>query len=96
MVSEKTWWVYLLRCSDGSLYTGIARDVDRRAAVHNSGKGAKYTRARRPVTVVWREELEDKGAALRREAAIKRLTHPQKLALFTAAPVQEESWEVPV
>ena len=88
--------VYILECSDGTLYTGWTNDITKRVKVHNSGKGAKYTRARRPVTVVWREELEDKGAALRREAAIKRLTHPQKLALFTATPVQEESWEVPV
>lgn len=50
------WWVYILRCADESLYTGIARDVDRRAAVHNRGQGAKYTRSRLPVTVVWREQ----------------------------------------
>ena len=56
--------------------------MERRAAAHNSGRGAKYTRARRPVTVVWREEQADKSAALRREAAIKRMTHLQKLTLL--------------
>mgnify|MGYP001296944987 FL=1 len=76
------WWVYILRCADGSLYTGIARDVDRRAAVHNRGQGAKYTRSRLPVTVVWREAQPSKGAALRREAAIKRLRREEKLALI--------------
>lgn len=76
------WWVYILRCADESLYTGIARDVDRRAAVHNRGQGAKYTRSRLPVTVVWREAQPNKGAALRREAAIKRLRREEKLALI--------------
>ena len=76
------WWVYILRCADESIYTGIARDVDRRAAVHNRGQGAKYTRSRLPVTVVWREAQPNKGAALRREAAIKRLRREEKLALI--------------
>lgn len=51
-----SWWVYLLRCGDGTLYTGITDDLDRRLAAHNAGRGAKYTRSRRPVTLVWREE----------------------------------------
>ena len=75
-----SYWVYILRCGDDSLYTGIARDVDRRLAVHRSGKGAKYTRSRLPLTVVYREEQPDKPAALRRELAIKRLTRAEKLA----------------
>ena len=79
------WWVYILRCADESLYTGIARDVNRRAAVHNRGQGAKYTRSRLPVTVVWREAQPNKGAALRREAAIKRLRREEKLALIHGA-----------
>lgn len=62
-----SWWVYLLRCGDGTLYTGITDDLDRRLAAHNAGRGAKYTRSRRPVTLVWREEQPDKSAALRRE-----------------------------
>lgn len=77
-----SWWVYMLRCTDDSLYTGCTVDVDRRCAQHNSGKGAKYTRSRRPVEVVYREEVEDRSAALRREAAIKRLERREKLALI--------------
>lgn len=74
--------MYILRCADDTLYTGIATDVDRRAAVHNRGQGAKYTRSRRPVTVIYREPCADKSAALRREAAIKRLPRAQKLKLI--------------
>lgn len=74
--------MYILRCADNTLYTGIATDVDRRAAVHNRGQGAKYTRSRRPVTVIYRELCVNKSEALRREAAIKRLTRVQKLALI--------------
>ncbi len=76
------YWVYILRCADGSLYTGTAADVDKRAAVHNRGKGAKYTRSRLPVEVVYREGCPDKGAALRREYAIKQLRRQDKLALI--------------
>ena len=77
-----SWWVYLLRCGDGTLYTGITDDLDRRLAAHNAGRGAKYTRSRRPVTLVWREEQPDKSAALRREYAVKQLTRAKKLALI--------------
>lgn len=76
------YWVYILRCGDGTLYTGIAKDVDARVAQHNRGEGAKYTRSRRPVTVCYRERLENRSAALRREAAIKRLSRAEKLALL--------------
>lgn len=76
------WFVYMLRCGDGSLYTGCTDDTARRLAVHQSGKGAKYTRSRLPVALVYREEVPDKSAALRREIAIKRLTRQQKLALI--------------
>ena len=62
------WYVYMLRCGDGSLYTGYTDDVERRLAVHQSGKGGKYTRSHLPVELVYREELPDKSAALRREA----------------------------
>lgn len=72
----------MLRCGDGSLYTGITTDVERRVAVHNSGKGAKYTRSRLPVTVVYQEKLPDKSAALRRELEIKSLTRGEKLKLI--------------
>lgn len=76
-----SYYVYLLRCGDGSLYTGYTDDVERRLAVHQSGKGAKYTRSRLPVELAYYEALPDKSAALRREAAIKKLTREQKLAL---------------
>lgn len=77
-----SYWVYILRCGDGTLYTGSTDDVERRLAAHRSGKGAKYTRSRGPLTVVYQEELPDKSAALRRECAIKRLTRGEKLALI--------------
>ena len=73
------WYVYMLRCGDGSLYTGCTGNASRRLAAHQSGRGAKYTRSRLPVSLVYQEEVPDKPAALRREAAIKRLTRPQKL-----------------
>lgn len=81
----------MLRCGDGTLYTGTAKDVDRRAAVHNSGRGAKYTRSRLPVSVVWREEQPDKSAALRRELALKGLSRKEKLALIDSSSPCPES-----
>lgn len=77
-----TWFVYILRCGDGSLYTGCTNDLPRRLEAHRSGRGAKYTRSRPPVTLAYREAAADRSAALRREAAIKRLTRRQKLALI--------------
>jgi len=76
------WSVYMLRCADGSLYTGIAKDLSARLAVHNAGKGAKYTRARLPVHLVWREQAEDRSMATKREIAIKKLNRSGKLALI--------------
>lgn len=76
------WTVYILRCGDGSLYTGCTNDLSRRLETHRRGKGAKYTRSRLPVALVYREETADKSAALRREAAIKRLDRREKLALI--------------
>lgn len=76
------WFVYMLRCGDGSLYTGCTNDLPRRLKAHQTGRGAKYTRSRPPVALVYREEARDRSAALRREAAIKRLTRRQKLALI--------------
>ena len=77
-----SWFVYILRCADGTLYTGSTTDVERRLSVHNSGNGAKYTRVRRPCTLVYCEEAAGKSAALRREAAIKKLRRAEKLALI--------------
>ena len=77
------WDVYMVRCSDGSLYTGITKDVESRVSLHNAGRGAKYTRGRRPVELVYRETVGDRGAALRREYAIKRLRPIAKKKLIT-------------
>ncbi len=75
-------YTYIVECADGTLYTGYTTDIKRREAVHNSGKGAKYTRSRLPVRVVYYEEFEDKRDAQRREWEIKHLSREQKLALI--------------
>jgi putative endonuclease len=75
------WCVYLLRCRDGTLYAGSTNDLPKRLIRHEAGKGARYTRSRLPVALVYRERVRDRGAALRREAALKRLTREEKLAL---------------
>jgi len=79
------WFVYLLRCADGSLYTGIAKDVDRRCQQHNAGTASRYTRSRLPVVVVYREAHASRSLALRREAAVKALSRRQKEALIRLA-----------
>ena len=79
------WFVYVVRCRDGSLYTGIARDVNARVSQHNQGRGARYTRGRRPVAIVHVERKRSQGSALRREAAIKALPRKAKLALASEA-----------
>ena len=81
--SESTWSVYVVRCNDGSLYTGIAKNVCARIDAHNAGQGAKYTRARRPVELVYRESIGDRGDALRREYAIKQLSSRAKAKLVS-------------
>lgn len=75
-------FVYIVRCADDTLYTGWTTDVARRVAQHNAGRGAAYTRTRRPVTLVYCEEVPDRSAALRREYAIKQLdrAHKERLA----------------
>lgn len=75
------WFVYLARCSDGSLYTGIAKDVAERIALHDAGKGAKYTRGRGPLEVCAVRRCRSKGEALRLELAVKALPRPQKETL---------------
>jgi putative endonuclease len=77
-------WVYILRCADGSLYTGWTVDVERRLASHAAGAGARYTRSRLPVELLACFAMADAGAARREEARIKRLTRPEKLALVGA------------
>jgi len=81
----KQWLVYILRCADRSLYTGITNDLTRRTRQHNAGTASRYTRSRRPVRVVYSETADSKGAALRRELAIKSLTRREKLALLRMA-----------
>lgn len=79
------WYVYILQCGDGSLYTGCTDDVQRRLAAHRSGRGAKYTRGRLPLELVYQEAVPDRSAALRREAAIKKVSRQEKLRLIEAA-----------
>ena len=80
-MSRADWQVYILECSDGSLYTGIARDLEARIIAHNNGRGAKYTRGRSPVTLLYHERAADRSAALQREALLKRLSRADKLEL---------------
>jgi putative endonuclease len=82
-----TWTVYVLRCADDSLYTGATNDLEARLAAHGAGRGGAYTRSRLPVRLVYAEPQLDRGAALRREAALKRLSRAAKLALIAAATV---------
>ncbi len=79
---ENGYWVYLLRCRDGSLYCGITTDPERRLEEHNNGRGAKYTRSRGPCELAWLEPADDRPAALRREAEIKALRREEKLKLI--------------
>jgi len=76
------WYVYILRCADDTLYTGITTDVIKRVKVHNDGKGAKYTRVRRPVVLVAKFEAENRSKASKEEYRIKQLTRVQKLKLI--------------
>ncbi|NOS81879.1 MAG: GIY-YIG nuclease family protein [Nitrospira sp.] len=80
------WIVYILECSDKSLYTGITTDLARRLEEHRTGRGAKYTKYRNPLKVRYTEPRRTKGAALTREAAIKSLTRSGKLTLIAAQP----------
>jgi len=82
---SRCWYVYLVRCRDGSLYTGATDDVPARVAKHNAGQGARYTRSRRPVTLVWQRRARDKSKALSLEAKLKQLTRAEKLGLISAA-----------
>ena len=81
-MSAGSWAVYILRCADGTLYTGIAPDVEKRVQKHNEGKGAKYTRGRTPVELVYREEHPNRAEASKREYQIKQLSRAEKLTLI--------------
>jgi len=85
MTKSLTDWVcYLLGCADGTLYCGISNDLDKRLAAHNAGEGAKYTRGRAPLKLVYCESCGDKSTALKREIAVKKLTRTEKLLLIEA------------
>ena len=76
-----SWLIYIVECRDGTFYTGITNDLQKRISSHNAGAGAKYTAARRPVRLVYREDAPSRSAASKREIAIKRLTRNAKKAL---------------
>jgi predicted GIY-YIG superfamily endonuclease len=82
------WFVYILRTADGTLYTGITNDLERRVEQHNAGTASRYTRSRLPVKLEYRERQETKGAALKRELAIKALSREAKEALIRSSPLQ--------
>lgn len=81
---EGQWYLYMLRCADGTLYTGITTDVEKRFQAHTQGRGAKYTRGRGPLNLVYREVCGTHSDALRREAAVKKLSRAEKEALIIA------------
>jgi len=91
VMDEKTNYTYLLRCSDGTLYCGWTNDLEKRLAAHNAGKGGKYTRARRPVTLVWREAFDTKQEAMSREFRLKRVPRSEKLRLIEQDGVRTDS-----
>lgn len=85
MIEPVIWWVYIVRCADGTLYTGVTTDLERRLQEHNgTGLAARYTRGRQPVVLAYTEEAPDRGAALRREAALKKLPRSAKETLIKA------------
>ena len=87
-------YIYVLRCKDDTLYTGWTNDLKHRLAMHRAGKGAKYTKGRGPLTLVYTECFEDKSAALKREAAIKKLSREEKLALIAQWQAPEDLQEL--
>lgn len=84
-------FVYIVRCKDGTLYTGWSVDVEARVRAHNAGRGARYTKTRRPVKLIYSEKVPTRGEALRRERIIKRLGRAQKLALAQQGPPRKTS-----
>lgn len=87
---EHTWKLYILRCGDGSLYTGITTDLEKRLEAHRIGRGAKYTRGRGPLELVYQEECVDHSTALKRELEIKALTRVQKEELLVIKNIKEQ------
>lgn len=91
--ADSTWFIYIARCADTTLYTGVTTCVQRREAEHNGlgRRGARYTKVRRPVSIIWFERAENRSAACKREAAIKKLTRQQKLGLIAHSPLDMEN-----
>lgn len=83
-VGAKSWCVYILRCRDGTLYTGVTVDLQRRLDAHAKGVAAKYTRSRRPFTLAYHESQPDRSCALRREAALRKMGRTRKLELISS------------
>ena len=79
----KNWQLYILQCGDGTLYTGITNDLEKRLKAHNEKRGARYTRSRLPVTLLYKEDSDSRSAASRREIAIKKLPRGKKLKLIS-------------
>lgn len=86
---ESSWYLYILRCGDGTLYTGITTDVYKRLEVHRSGKGAKYTRGRQPLELAYQESCGSHSDALKRELAVKSLSRQDKLRLIDCHKTRE-------
>ena len=89
---EKKWTVYILECGDGTLYTGITDDLERRLQAHRAGKGAKYTRGRGPLTLRYLESAPDKSTALKRELELKRLRRQEKMAIIHEKMEETLEW----
>lgn len=89
--TSQQWYVYMLRCADNSLYTGITTDITRREKEHNGVGAAKYTRARQPVKMIYHEQADDRSSASKREAALKKLTKKQKELLVKADKIEEDT-----
>ena len=87
---EKTWELYILRCGDGTLYTGIAVDAEKRLAAHRAGRGAKYTRGRGPLELVYRENCGSHSEALKRELSIKAMSREDKDRLIALGSQSDE------
>jgi putative endonuclease len=87
MSDDLEFWVYMLKCADGSLYTGQTNDLSRRVLLHNAGKGAIFTRGRRPVVLVYAEKLATRGDALRKEEEIRKLSRRRKELLLKTGVV---------
>jgi putative endonuclease len=92
LVEESKWFTYMVECSDNTFYTGISTDVFKRIIKHNSGKGAKYTKARTPVKLVYVQKFDDKSSASKEEWRIKQLTREEKLQMINE-PWYQSQWE---